>query len=161
MSYAAALSIQSLVNSERPLSEPGVQLTEFWKLVTDPLEQSICLGSKKRDLKTELMSLLDECSEPGWDGYDAEPLSKLATISAMVFIDSIPEVTMTPEVSASPDGGLTLEWEGSERILSVTMYDDTLVYAQLIGGTKQHGEVDFLREMPDAISSTLLQFFSK
>ena len=160
MSYAAVLPIQNFLNSERPLSEPGVQLTESWKSVTASFEQSISLGWKT-DLKTELISLFDECSEPGWDGYDAESLSKLAKFSAMAFIDSIPEGAMTPEVSASPDDGLTFEWEGDGRILSVTIYDDIVVYAQLIGGAKQHGEVDFLKEMPDAISSTLLQFFSK
>lgn len=160
MSYAATLPFQSFLNSEGPLSESGVQLTECWKSVTAPLEQSICLGWKT-DLKRELTPLFNECSEPGWDGYDAEPLSKPVTVSAMAFIDSIPEGTITPEISASPDGGLTLDWEGSGRILSVNIYDDTVVYAHLIGGAKQHGEVDFLREMPDAISSTLLQFFSK
>lgn len=160
MIYAAALPIQNFSNSEKPLSMPGVELIEFWKSVTVPLEQSICLGWKT-DLKRELTPLFNECSELGWDGYDGEPLSELVKVSAMAFIDSIPEGAITPDVSASPDGGLTFEWEGSGRILSVTMYADTVIYARLIGGAKQHGEVDFLREMPDAISSTLLQFFSK
>ena len=64
-----------------------------------------------------------------------------------------------PELCASPDGGISFEWAAGKKILSVSLYESIIVYAQLIDESKQHGEMKFTGEIPDAISGMLLKFF--
>ena len=115
----------------------------------------------KSVLTAEIKSLFAECLETDWDGYGAGPLSQQSAALAMTFIESMPDTLIMPELSASPDGGVTLEWVADGNILSVAIYKDVMIYAQLIGGSKQYGEINFSREIPDAILIPLLKFFQK
>lgn len=157
MSYAIAIPRNNLMSGERAVSKTSFSLNESLNLALSSLQQSICLGWKS-SLKTELMSLFAECSESGWDGYDATPIHKNTAASAFVFINYIPDGVLAPELSASPDGGVTFEWINERNILSVTIYEDLIVYAQLIDESKKHGEIGFSSEFPDEISTSLKYF---
>ena len=124
------------------------------------LGQSIFL-STKQPLKAEVMSLFEECSDIDWDGYGAWPISEKSVSSAMLFINAIPTRVIMPELSASPDGGVTFEWVDDRIILSISIYENIIVYAQLIDESKQYGEMNFMGEIPDAVLEPLLKFFQK
>ena len=85
-------------------------------------------------LVDEAFELYRECCEPGWDGYDALPLSQDSFLHARIFIDLIPVRAPRPDLVPSPDGWISFEWRSlSNRILSVTPENGVLIYAAALG----------------------------
>ena len=70
--------------------------------------QPITSGGWKELLVSEAFEIYIERSEPGWDGYDASPLSKESFLHARSFIDMIPVWAPRPDLVPSPDGGFLL-----------------------------------------------------
>ena len=79
-----------------------------------PLNRSYT-GGWKRVLVDEAFEIYCECSEPGWDGYDALALSKEAFLNAKHFIDLIPDGVSRPDLVPSPDGWLSFEWRSHQK----------------------------------------------
>jgi len=108
-------------------------------------------------LRSELEALRVDCSQPGWDGYGAEPVSLEAYQAALRFIRSLPVGTPQPEIGADPDGCVSFEWRKSARctLLVSIRPGYALDYAALIGTAKVHGSEPFFGELPDAVLSQI------
>lgn len=105
--------------------------------ILSPIEQSITLSMTGRGVVNRINSLLQECGDPGWDGYDAEPVSQLVAESAIKLIKALPAALREPTVSAEPDGHISLEWYTNPyRVLSVSIGEnEEFYYAALDGRT--------------------------
>ena len=115
-------------------------------------------------LVDEAFEIYCECSEPGWDGYDALALSKEAFLNAEHFIDLIPDWVSHPDLVPSPDGWLSFEWRSRKnRILSVTPENGVLVYATTLGPQHVHyGRVsleEYREKLPPQIAEILSEYF--
>ena len=73
-------------------------------------KRSIALFGRKEKFLSELFSLAQECNEPNWDGYDADPIDQQALSNAKILIESLPEEFPLPECSVEPDGEISLDW---------------------------------------------------
>lgn len=49
--------------------------------------------------------------EPGWDGYNADPVMPGSLIDARVFVSSLPPQYFLPEPMLASDGEISLYWE--------------------------------------------------
>lgn len=98
----------------------------------------------------ELIAVAEECSEPDWDGYGAEPVSDESYRTAYRLLEALPLGTSAPTVGADPDGQLTLEWHRSpRRTLSISSSSQNeLHYAALIGPNRAFGMEAFFGEVP-------------
>lgn len=120
------------------------------------LQKSAAIGFENV-IRGELADVWEECSEPGWDGYNALPVTWDSHCDADRFLRALPFQTSAPSIGAEPDGQITLEWGPSkQRRLSVSISPDgELHYAALLGPEKTCGTVPFFDEVPDTILSLI------
>ncbi|MCL4741158.1 MAG: hypothetical protein KJZ54_03055 [Phycisphaerales bacterium] len=120
---------------------------EAWRA----FRESVTFGLE--DLFADLWRLTNECARPGWDGYEAEPISPGSIDHAARLLRALPLGTPRPSVGAEPDGQVTLEWYSSpRRVLSVSVSPDgNLHYAALLGAVQQYGTEPFFGDLPAAI----------
>lgn len=114
-------------------------------------------------LKDRVQEVSIECAQKGWDGYDANPISKSSKVWALRVIDQLPENVQDPSIVPEPDGELAFEWNlGKDRIFSVTVSGARLIYAGIVGANRRfYGEEKFINELPQSIASTLSNYFLK
>ncbi|HKT13376.1 MAG TPA: hypothetical protein VJW77_16275 [Terriglobia bacterium] len=119
--------------------------------------------SWRETLKDELDEIVRECSEAGWDGYDAEPVSVESVTVAQQLIDALPEHITVPNVVPEPSGEVGLEWRnGAQKYFSLTVSGTELVYAGIFGGfCKRYGEERFFGALPTAVLQILSQYFTE
>jgi hypothetical protein len=124
-------------------------------------EQSVALGWRQT-LRDQLADVHQEASVRGWDGYDAEPITKLALDTARNLIDLMPETMPCPDIVPSPNGEIAFEWDrGNDYLFSIRTHGRLLVYAGLFGADrKQYGQEPIDQELPRPISTILATYFS-
>ena len=113
-------------------------------------------------IREELADVWEECCEPNWDAYDAQPVAWDTYNTAKRLLLSLPFGVPTPAVGAEPDGHLTLEWHHSRRrTLSVSISpDDELHYAALLGPGTCSGTEPFFDETPRIILDLIGRVYS-
>lgn len=118
-----------------------------------PLHRSYSVGIGSSGLEEQLYDVFRHCAQPGWDGYDAEPVSQEAYANAYRFLEGLPLDFPMPSISAEPDGQVTFEWYSSpRRTLSVSLSPEGEIhYAVLLGATKSCGTEPFSGEIPRTI----------
>lgn len=115
------------------------------------------------ELQKTAIEVFNECQEPGWDGYDATPISKAALEGAIALVAVLPDRIDTPDIVPEADGRIALEWDrGTDMIFSLSVEGNNLVYAGILGaGKRRSGEALFSKEMPFAIEHALSEHFSQ
>ena len=123
------------------------------------LQDSNSLGLASKGTFQKLDEIFQECSVVGWDGGEAKPISDEVLYYTKMFLSSLPLGIEAPEISAEPDGAISLEWYRSLRkVLSISINSDGWIYyAALMGASRRHG-VDFALV---SISEDLLRLISK
>ncbi len=98
----------------------------------------------------ELWDVWQECSRPGWDGYNAKAVERDTLTAAYQLIESLPLGFPRPSLGAEPDGQITLEWHKSaSRTLSISVDPEGyLHYAGLFGGSKRYGTLEYFGTAP-------------
>jgi hypothetical protein len=91
----------------------------------------------------ELRQRCQPFQAPGWDGYQALPVSSSSIDRAVQFVESLSHELEAPAVGAEPDGQVTLEWyRGPRQVLSVSVSPDgDLHYAALVGRNRHYGTI--------------------
>jgi hypothetical protein len=89
--------------------------------------------------------LCRECSQEGWDGYDAVPISEEACDEAKKFIKSLPVNFPMPKIVPEPGGEIGLEWTTgrSQVFVASVRGKNEIIYAGLFGTNKTHGSEYF------------------
>lgn len=101
-----------------------------------------------------LKETYQECSEEGWDGYGARPVTQETYDEAIRFLSALPSWLPAPEIVPEPDGDIGFEWNfGKNRMLAVSV-DGTnrITYAGLLGtGNKSYGTEVFNGSIPQTL----------
>src|SRR4030095_2307577 len=98
------------------LFDPGIQGLDI-----SPARTHMALDSGQ-DVFEELLKTFEECRQPNWDGYEAQPVREETYRLAHRFLASLPLSIPVPSISAEPDGQITVEWHRSpQRTLSVSI----------------------------------------
>lgn len=112
-------------------------------------------------LDGEVFEIFGSCSDQGWDGNGAEPISPQSAAGALMVIEGLPEGMRLPAVVPEPDGDISFEWRAEDgRQLSLSVTGQALVYAGIFGGSsRQYGEEQFFGVIPQAILEILARYF--
>ncbi len=103
-------------------------------------ERSEALFGGKAQVLTELAMLASECSQAGWDGYDALPVSAVIAKRTADLIRALPADVSMPSIAAQPDAGISLEWSRG-RLQTAALSVDAVgrvSYAWILGDDRGH-----------------------
>lgn len=125
-------------------------------------DESIVLGWRQA-LRDRLADVLQEASERGWDGYEAEPIADLAIATARHLIGLLPETLPLPDIVPAPHGEIAFEWDrGRNYLFTITTNQGLLIYAGILGpDRKQYGQEPVGDELPGSIATILGSYLSK
>jgi hypothetical protein len=125
--------------------------------VSRDFEESLTLGWTKKEMRNELVDVFNECAQPNWDGYGAEPVRFDTYSQANTFLGALPTTARCPTISAAPDGDIVFEWRsGNKRAASVSISRfGTLTYAAILGTERQNGVANFDGQIPDVVLQIL------
>ena len=108
-------------------------------------EQSQALFGEKSAAISQLWSLMNECADQDWDGYDARATDPQAVLMAENFVRALPGGVALPEFAPEPDGSVSLDWIHSRnRLFSMSVSgSNRLAFTWLDGTDKGHGVAYF------------------
>jgi hypothetical protein len=148
--------------SARGFSTEVVKLNEILERDLSEIRKGETLG-RQLDMLQVLAALFEECSVPGWDGYDAQPLNKEAYLEARKLILSLPIVSFIPmpEIVPEPSGAIAFEWSKGKRRTFVASVggNSEIVYAGLYGLNKAHGTEYFGDSLPAVLIENLRKLY--
>lgn len=144
------------------VSAESENVTQLLDRVRRPSAESVVNGWRDV-LLSNIYEIFNECSIVGWDGYEANPVSRASAEGAERFINLLPDRIQLPEIYPEQDGHIAFEWHtDKDKIFSVTISDKLLIYAGIFNvNSKQHGEEIFLNEIPEPIENILFKYFLK
>ena len=119
--------------------------------------ETISLSKCSDSLVAEITTVWEECQFENWDGYSAAALSPLALYRAICFLQRVPSNIDQPEISATPTGEVTLDWDyGSRRSLTVLIGESPrLVWALLLGDEEVSGSASVFGGFPKSLHEAL------
>ena len=132
-------------------------------IVVEQVHRSVALFGPKAALISTLAALGEECREPNWDGYGAEPASLRSLHRAEDLIASLPDDVPLPECSIEPDGCVSLDWMPAPyRTLTVSVgATDRLPYAWVDGTDRGHAVAKLVDgQLPPRILAEIRRFTS-
>jgi hypothetical protein len=158
---ATAGGIAGLItpNRSNAQSEPARLILRMQEEIREHLLTSHTVRDARERVLDELDSLCVEASRKGWDGYGAEPMSVDAYDFAKTFIKALPTTAPLPELSADPDGEVSLDWSfGNRQALTVSVGPTgRCTFAWILGQRSNRGTDWIEDEIPAAIAFALRQ----
>jgi len=137
-------------------------LKKYYAKIISEFRKAETLGRIDEVLQS-LDEVFQECSEEGWDGYDALPITEDAYLETERLIKSLPLSSFIPmpEITPEPDGGIGLEWpKGKRLVFAVSIKGkNEIVYAGLFGMNKTHGIEYFGDTLPSVIIENLRRLY--
>jgi hypothetical protein len=119
-------------------------------------------GAPLRQAVTALTTVIKDAAVPNWDCYGAAPINMTSVSHAFHLLSHMPADVPAPEISADPDGEVSIEWyRESRHVFSVSVSPaGTLSYAGIFGKSSVYGTEDFVGEyLPVAIRANLRRLF--
>jgi hypothetical protein len=144
-------------NRSNAQSEHARRLLERQEEIREHLLTSYAVRADRERLLKDLDELWAEASRPGWDGHGALPASPDAFDFARLFLNALPTTAPLPELSADPDGEVSLDWSfGNRRVLTVSIGPTgRCTYAWLLGQRSNRGTDWIEDEIPSSIAFAL------
>jgi hypothetical protein len=167
MSFAVPVDLAAIqwrnptVEARHAVGEKSIKLLEILADYNSKNERSISLGWRAA-LRGELTDILANYSKPGWDGESADPISVNAATVANSIIDSLPDNVIPPELTPEPNGRISIDWNlGKNRMLSVSIGDEYIAYAAIVGLRRYHGQTELQYELPKEVCEILPGYFAR
>ncbi len=138
------------------------KLSKYYNRIINDLKKAKTLGQQGEALQS-LEEIFRECSEEGWDGYDALPITEEAYLEAERLIKSLPITSFIPmpEITPEPNGEIAFEWtKGNRQIFVVSVSGkNEIVYAGLFGVNKTYGTEYFGDSLPSRLIENLRRLY--
>lgn len=141
-------------------SEPAAALADLAEQIRMHLLNSYTVRSGTERTLTELEEVREEASIEGWDGYGGKPMHPDAYLNAKLFLEALPTMAPSPEVSADPDGDVALDWSfGPRKALSVSISGAGRCTFASIRGHRTCRGTDWVDDdgIPESIANALWQ----
>jgi hypothetical protein len=85
-----------------------------------------------------LFEIIENCSMPGWDGYEADPISPEVYLKTIDLLCNLPLGTPCPELVPENDGAITIEWQVNQKQeLSLSINPNNLGYYVFTDGSEK------------------------
>jgi hypothetical protein len=154
------------------LAQPGDYLnatcyTEFYRtfnvryVFKDYVRGSWVYEQPIQAIASELRSIREDCSESGWDGYHARPITQKAIDIAKSTALQLPRDIPAPELTPDPDGEISFEWyKGPNLQFTFSIGENGILsYAGRIGNERIHSSVKFLGTLPGVVYASLARIY--
>lgn len=124
------------------------------------LQQSAAMGIEDI-LREDLFDAWTESNSPDWNGYEAVAVSSDACREMTRFLEALPLGINKPTIAPDPRGCLSVEWyRNPRRVLSISVSNDNLHYAALLGANKTYGTEAFFGQIPQNILELIRRVYS-
>ena len=146
-------------NRSNAQSPPARRLLHMQEEIREHLLSSYTVRDARERLLEELDSLCVAASSQGWDGHESKPINLGAYEMAKVFIKALPTTAPLPELSADPDGEVSLDWSfGKRRALTISVGPTGRCSFAWILGQRSNRGTDWIEdEIPAQIAFALRQ----
>lgn len=138
------------------------RLNRYYDREVQEFKQSATFGGQEEVL-CSLKEIFEECSEEGWDGYDALPITEEAYLEAERLIKSLPITSFIPmpEITPEPNGDIALEWSKGNRQIFIASVsgENEITYAGLFGVNKTYGTEYFGDSLPLKLIENLRRLY--
>ena len=106
-----------------------------------------------------LCEIVENCSEQGWDGFDAIPIDREVYFKVLSLIHNFPVGIPAPDLVPENDGAITLEWQVNQKQeLSVSINKDNVCYFVFIDGSeKRKGSYVLQESLPPFLINMINQ----
>jgi hypothetical protein len=156
MSYATLASFpdaEAFESSPPGVSDESVRVAEMFGQTRYRLFNSVSTRRRIESLAERMQELVQSHSDPGWDGYEARPVSAHAMRKALRFALSLPPVLANAEITADPSGDIEFEWYQAPRhLFAVSIAENgKMHFAGLFGSAKQMGTDFFTDAIPNEV----------
>lgn len=160
----SGLLIFSLASAGSAFSAEGHVAFNVFNEVKERSISSETLSGNKQQAIRELKELTHDCIADNWDGAGAVRIQGRTEDFAEKFIRALPYGTPMPELAASPDGSISLDWMPERgRMLSLLVGPDSrFPFAWIDFENRGYGVVDFDGvSVPSNFLDRLLTIFQK
>jgi hypothetical protein len=108
-------------------------------------------------LAMALHEAFEAADRADWDGYGAKPMDMTARLHATEFLNELPTATPLPDVCATPEGFVELDWWGpGDQIVSVVIDGrGKLTFSSILSGTRLSGSAMLYDEIAPIFFSEL------
>jgi hypothetical protein len=154
MTYSIALNYPDMPFAQTVgYSEEATLIKNETKSLAETILSSVSLGERNREIVRRCVSIFYSTREQGWDGYDALPVKFRTYINSLIFLSLLPEYLPLPELSADPDGAISMEWYRTpEWIFSISIDENGKIdYAGLFADKKISVSSYFVSEVDNDI----------
>lgn len=138
-------------------SASAVRLQELEREALHRLMGSISVRSQLDAALGALDSVFQEAAEPGWNGYNAKPVSSGTYLNARRFLEALPTTGPYPDISADGDGDISLDWFFAPRkAVSVSVASNRRLAFALVDGCSTSRGVEWLVDgIPSRIADAI------
>jgi hypothetical protein len=162
MTFTSAVPIgPGLITRSRSTgaSPSAKRISELREEIRKHLLTSFAVSRSAESALSELNETRVEAACNGWDGHGARAVSFESYLYARRFLEALPTTAPPPEVSADPDGEVSLDWTfGPRKALTLSIgVDGRCSYAWIRGKQKSRGTEWFDDEVPANVLSALAQ----
>ncbi len=138
--FSACFAVSALTLDDSGTTQEAETLRNALAESRSHSESSVALFGPRASLIDRLWRLYNDCSEEGWDGYDASPMSIAAAHLALELIRALPADVPLPDLTAENDGAIALDWFCGSGHLSVSANGtERLAFAWLNGACSGSG----------------------
>ena len=95
--------------------------------------------------------VMRSCSEEGWDGYDAVPVSWEGAYRVIKLISMLPDILPDPSLTPENDGGMALDWQVDKKIISISWDPQGRKYIFAYHVDELKGMGSFHQEVPEIL----------
>ncbi len=145
-------------------SEEFLKLKRHYDNAIKEFRKAETIGRPLEEALQSLEQIFQECSEEGWDGYDAKPITEETYLEARRFIESLPLTSFIPkpEIIPEPSGEIGFEWSKGRNMVFVVSVSgkNELVYAGVFGINETHGVEYFGDTLPAIILEHLKRLYT-
>jgi len=102
------------------------------------LDETQTFGTRNRILEFLRTELVKRYGIPGWNGYQAKPVSRLSVRNAEMFAQALPPTMKEPAIRVIPNGFVTFAWRlRKDRTCTVAFDDDGRYHCAAIIGAQE------------------------
>ncbi len=147
----------SLISSKNGLSEVAYFIEKRIEKCWEHFDKSIAIAGSQQDTLNEIDEVFRECKEPNWDGYHALPIAVETYEAACCFVRVLQSNLLPSDVSAEPDGEISLEWfRGPKRVFSLSVGPKHRVsFAGIDGSDEWYGASTFHDKIPNRVFESI------
>lgn len=143
-------------NISNGASEEAGVVCNHYKNALKELRDTVLFSKEFKYIENSIKCLKEvftETCEEDWDGEGARAVDYSTFEKASEFIHFLPDTLPEPEISADPDGEISIDWYGrGNNVFSISINKSgKLSYAALYGRKSFHGVEYFNCEIPNKL----------